>query len=93
MTSDMEWDPTSYDNVISKLHQFYDPNIDEVNHVNFDDQCNYLHCTVATQLTQPEPELFDEFGDIDDILDALDPNIVQDIYQVHHVAVQSSPLD
>ena len=98
MTADVDWDPTTYDNVISDLHKFYDPDIDEVYHGNFDDKGNYLHRTVATHLVQPEPEFFDvhEFLPvddlIDDIMDSLSPTIVQDIYQVHPV-VRASPQD
>jgi hypothetical protein len=59
MTADVDWDPTSNDNVISDLDKFYDQDIDEVHHGNFDAHGNYLHRTVATHLVQPEPEFFD----------------------------------
>jgi hypothetical protein len=71
MTVDVDWAPTSYDNVILDLHKFYDQDIDEVTHGNLDSHGNYLHCTVATHPVQPEPEFFDlhEFLAIDNIID------------------------
>jgi hypothetical protein len=42
-TANADWDPTSYDNVISDLHKFYDQDIYEVHHGNFDAHGNYLH--------------------------------------------------
>jgi hypothetical protein len=57
MTADVDWDPTSYDNVILDLHKFYDQDIAKVHHGNFDAHGNYLHRTVATHLVQPEPEI------------------------------------
>jgi hypothetical protein len=99
MTADFDWDPTSYDNVISDLHKFYDQDIDKVPHGNFDAHGNYLLRTVATHLVQSEPEFFDvhkflAFDDIiDDILDSLNPSIVEDIYQVNNIDVRNSPQD
>ena len=95
MTSDVDWDPTTYVNVISDIHTFYDAESDMVHHSNFDDCGNYRHRTVATHMTHPEPEFFDvhEYPDysdvIDDILDAHHPAVFQNIYQIH--AVESSP--
>jgi hypothetical protein len=79
------------------LHEFYDQDIDEVHHGNFDAHGNYLHQTVATYLVQPEPEFFDvhEFlafdKIIDNIADSLNPLLVEDIYQVHNLDVLNSP--
>jgi hypothetical protein len=93
MTADVDWDPTPYDNVISDLQKFYDPDIEEVN------PGNYRHRTVATHLVQPEPEIFDvheylAYDDLtDDIVDALNPNVVQDIYQVNNLDIRASPKD
>jgi hypothetical protein len=93
MTAYVDWDPTSYDNVISDLHKFYDQDNDEVPHGNFDSHRSYLHQTVVTHLVQPEPEFFDvheilAFDDIiDDIVDSLNPSIVEDIYQGNNIDV------
>jgi hypothetical protein len=67
--AEVDWDPTSYDNVISDLHKFYDQDIDVVPHSNFDAHGNNLLQTVATHLFQPEPEFFDvhEFLEFDNI--------------------------
>jgi hypothetical protein len=35
-TADVDWDPTSYDDVIWDLHKFYDQDIDDATHANFD---------------------------------------------------------
>jgi hypothetical protein len=86
MTADFDWDSISYDNVILDLQKFYDQDIDEVPHGNFDAHGNYLHRMVATHLVQPEPEFFDvhEFlafdNIIDNIVDSLHPSLVEDIY-------------
>jgi hypothetical protein len=70
MTSDIDWDPTSYDNTITNLPQFYNPVVDQVHQRNFDDQGNYLHRTVVTHSMQAVPEYFDvhEYLDYDDII-------------------------
>jgi hypothetical protein len=58
-----------------------------------------LYRTVATHLVQPEPEFFDlheflAFDDINDnIVDFLNPSIVEDIYQVNNIDVHNSPQD
>jgi hypothetical protein len=99
MTADVDWDPTSYDNVISDLHKFYDQDIDVVPHLNFDALGNHLHRMVATHLVQPEPEYFDvheflEFDDIiDDIVESLNTSLVEDIYLVNNLDVRKSPQD
>jgi hypothetical protein len=99
MTADVDWDPTPYDNVISDHQKFYDPDIEEVNPGHFNDQGNYLHCTVPTHLVQPESEFFDvheylAYDDlIDDIVDALNPTVVQDIYQVNNLDIRAPSKD
>jgi hypothetical protein len=95
MTSDVDWDPTTYDNVILDINKFYDASVDEVHHSNFDDHGNYHHCTVATHTLYAIPNYFDvheypDFSDVvDNILDAHNPELVRTIYGVQ--AVESSP--
>ena len=95
MTSDIDWDPTTYDNVISDLQLFYDADADKVHRSNFDDHGNYRHRTVATHTIHDEPEFFDvyEYPDyvdvIDDLIDSNQPEVVHDIYEIH--AVEASP--
>jgi hypothetical protein len=99
MTADLDWDPTSYDNVITDVGQFYDPNADEVHHSNFDVRGDYLHRTVAIHDVHLEPEFFDvhEYADyddvIDDIVDTLNPAVLQNIYQVHNIVSKPSDVD
>jgi hypothetical protein len=77
MTADVDWDPTSYYNVISDLHKFYDQDIDDVPHSNFHAYGNYLHQTVATHLVQPETEFFDvhQILAFDDIIDNIENSL------------------
>jgi hypothetical protein len=99
MTADVDGDPTSYDNLILDLHKIYDQDIDDVPHAIFDAHENYLHRTVATHLVQPESEFFDvhellTFDDIiDDIVDSLNPSLVEYIYLVNNLDVRNSPQD
>jgi hypothetical protein len=99
MTADVDWDPTPYDNVISGLHPFYDQDIDEAPHGNFDAQGKYVHLMVVTQLAQPEPEFFDvhEFHAFDDIIydivDSPNPSLAEESYQVNHLDVRNLPQD
>jgi hypothetical protein len=85
------------DNVTLDLHKFYDQDIDDVPHANFDAHGNYLHYTVATPLVQLEPIFFDvheflAFDDIiDDIVGSLNPSLVEDSYQVNNLDVRNSP--
>jgi hypothetical protein len=59
MTSDADWDPATYDNVIPRINTFNDAKAEMVHQSTFDDCGNYRHCTVATHSTHPEPEYFD----------------------------------
>jgi hypothetical protein len=99
MTSNVDWDSTLYDNTISNLPQFYDPEVDEAHHSIFDEQGYYLHQMVATHSMQVESEYFDvhKYADytdiINDIFDLFDPALVQDIYQVQSVQVNPSTQD
>jgi hypothetical protein len=86
MTADVDWDPASYDKVISDLHKFYDQDIDEVHHGSFDAHGNYLHRAVSKHLVQPEPEFFHvhkflAFDNIiDDLVESLNPSLVEDMH-------------
>ena len=97
MTSDVEWDPSIYDNVIDDMAQFYDAESEEVHHSPFDMQGNYRHRTVATHSILGEQEFFDayehpDYDDvIDDILDYHHPEAVQDIYDIH--AAETRPAE
>jgi hypothetical protein len=48
MPSDIDWDPSSYDNIIENMDQFYDAKKGEVRDSPFDLHGNYCHCTIAT---------------------------------------------
>ena len=58
MTSDLDWDPSSYDNVIDDLHPFYDAKINDISDSNFDARGNYRHRTIATHTLHGESEFF-----------------------------------
>jgi hypothetical protein len=99
MMADVDWDPTSYDSVILDLHKFYDQDIDDIAHANFDAHGSYLHRMVATHLVQPEPEFLDvhkflAFNNIiEDIVDSLNSSLVEEIYLVNNLVVCNSPQD
>ena len=75
MTSDVDWDPSLYDNVVDDIEAFHDPTVDVIDHDNpFDAYGEYRHRTVATHsLVDGEEEFFDacEFVDFDDMVDDL----------------------
>ena len=73
MTSDLDWDPSSYDNVIDDLHPFYDAKVDTISDSNFDARGNYRHRTIATHTLHGESEFFDpyEYQDLADVVDNL----------------------
>jgi hypothetical protein len=79
MTSDVEWDPSLYENSIEDIEKFHDKKEDEYEHEDFNCYGEYCHRTVATHSTLPEEELFDtvecfDFDDlVDDLLDELHP--------------------
>jgi hypothetical protein len=56
MTSDINWDPTTYNNYISDIITFFDAIIDTVHRSNFDDHGNYRHRTVTTHTLHAYPE-------------------------------------
>ena len=99
MTSDIDWDPSTYDNTIDNMEHFYDAEEDEVHHSPFDMQGQYRHRTVATHTVLGELEYFDayEYPDyhdlIDNILDYHHPAIVQAVYDVNTVESKPSKRD
>ena len=99
MTSDIDWDPSIYDNTIDEMDQFYDAEVDEVHHSPFDSQGNYRHRTVATHTILGDPEFFDaneylDYDDvIDDILDHHQPGMLDQIYEVRTAETKPSKRD
>jgi hypothetical protein len=91
MTADIDWDPSTYDNVIEDIAKFHDTSIDENEDKNFNQYGDYRHRTVAihSRSTLPEEEFFDaieyiDFDDlVDDLLDTVTPESVNDIYDIH----------
>jgi hypothetical protein len=89
MTSDKDWDPSIYDNVIENIEEFHDTLLDTVDHDDpFDQHGEYRYRTIAHSLIQEE-EFFDavEYSDydvlVDDLMDTLYPEEVKDIYDVN----------
>ena len=99
MTSDIDWNPSVYDNTIDDMDVFYDANEDEAHDSTFDDQGNYRHRTTASHSTHQELKFFDahecqDYNDVvDDILDSLHPDVLQSVYEVHAVASAPSKRD
>ena len=89
MTSDVDWDPSLYDNDIDDLEQFHDTSVEDFEHEDFTSDGEYRHRTVATHRMVPEDEFFDasEFEDfddlIDDLFDTLHPDGLNDVYGVN----------
>ncbi|MFA9289401.1 MAG: reverse transcriptase domain-containing protein, partial [Weeksellaceae bacterium] len=89
MTSDIDWDPSIYDNVIDDLEEFHDITVDDIAHEHFDQYGEYRHRTIATHSILPEEEFFDAiehipFDDlVDDLMDAAYPESVSDVYDIH----------
>jgi hypothetical protein len=89
MTSDVDWDPCVYDNIIDDIVVFHDPSIDLIEHDNpFDDYGEYRHRTVATHKFLDEEELFDSMecvdydNLVDDLMNAHNPTVVDNIYNL-----------
>jgi hypothetical protein len=95
MTSDMDWDPSTYDITIDDMDMFYDADEDDVYHSLFDHKGDYRHCTVASHTSHGESEFFDAYESpdyedlIDDMLDSINPEVVNNIYEVY--ALESLP--
>jgi hypothetical protein len=96
MTSDVDWDPCVYENNIDDNAVFHDPSLDVIEHDNpFDDYGEYRHCTVATHKLLDEEEFFDSMECIDcddlvdDLMDAHNPTVVDNIYNVTAAKVMS----
>jgi hypothetical protein len=89
LTSDVEWDPTTYDKDIDNLNDFHDPSEDDHENYHFDQHGEYRHWTVATHNTRTEDEFYDacKFLDFDDqvdkLMDALHPELVSSIYSIN----------
>jgi hypothetical protein len=88
MTSDFDWDPTTYDNIIDDMSHFYDAEEDNVHLSPFDGSRQYRRRTDATHSFNGEHQFLDayEYPDydelIDDILDSHHQYLVQDNYKV-----------
>ena len=76
MTSDIDWDPSIYDNVIDDLEEFHDITVDGIAHEHFDQYGEYQRRTIATHSILPEEAFFDAIEHIpfvdlvDDLMDA-----------------------
>jgi hypothetical protein len=70
MASDVEWDPSLYDNIIEDIEKFHDTE-DEYAHEDFNCNGKYCHRTVAKHSTLPEEVFFDtvECFDFDELVD------------------------
>jgi hypothetical protein len=82
MTSDIDWDPTTYNNDITDIIAFNNASITTVNRNNFDDYGNNRHHTVATHNLHVEPAFFNvhEYPDyldvVNNILDEHNPDVL-----------------
>jgi hypothetical protein len=89
MTSDVDWDPSKFDNDITNLDAFHDPANDSHEEHHFDQHGVYRHRTVATHLTCVEEEFYNaceylDFDDqVDDLLDAVILEAVSGTYGMH----------
>ena len=89
MTSDVDWDPSMYDNVMDDIEKFHDTTAHDHDDENFDQYGEYRHRTIATHTTLPEEEFFDAiehiaFDDlVDDLIDTVHPESVSDVYDIH----------
>jgi hypothetical protein len=96
-TSDVDWDPSHYDTDIDNLADFHDPSKDDHENYHFDWYGEYRHRTVATHSACFEEEFYDacEFLDfedqVDDLMDAVHPELVSDIYGVNSTEVSKVP--
>jgi hypothetical protein len=90
MTSDIEWDPSLYDNVVEDLQEFHDTSLDFIDHDNpFDQYGEYRFRTIATHSTIPEEAFFDAvmytaFSDIvNNVIDKAHPAVVSNVYDLN----------
>jgi hypothetical protein len=96
MTSDVDWDPSLYDNVIEDMDAFHDPTLDFIDHDNpFNEYGEYRNCTIAMHtLIEGEEEFFVactflDFHDmVDDLLDTLHPDKVNNTYTISLTTVE-----
>ena len=59
VTSNIDWDPSIYDQNVEDVEEFYDSNEDDVYHSLYDEYREYRHRTVANSDTDCELHLFD----------------------------------
>jgi hypothetical protein len=82
-----------YDKDIDNLEEFHDPSKDVYQHNHFDQYGEYCHRTVATHHTCLKEEFYDaceflSFNDqVDDLMDAVHPTMVSDVYGTHNTEV------
>jgi hypothetical protein len=96
MTSEVDRDPSLYDNVIDDMDYFHDPTLDFIDNDNpFNKYGEYRSRTVATHtLIEGEEEFFDactflDFDDVvDDLLDTLHPAKVNNTYTISLTTVE-----
>jgi hypothetical protein len=94
MTSDVDWDPSLYDNIIENIEEFHDTSVDDHEDPNFDQYGEYRHRTVATHTTLPDAEFFDameyiEFDDfVEDLIDVVNPEGFHDVYVVNDTDIK-----
>jgi Reverse transcriptase (RNA-dependent DNA polymerase) len=91
MTSDVDWDPSLYDNVVEDLQEFHDTSMDVVDHGNpFDQYGEYRYRTIANHNSKNlEEEFFDalSYVDIDeivdDVIDLVNPEMVKNVFDIN----------
>ena len=98
MTADIDWDPSTYDNEFESVQEWYDPELERIDH---DDPFNAIgehrHRVIATHKIVDEEAFFDTteyppFDDhVDDILDSLNPIVVRNTYIGMLTNVQHDP--
>jgi hypothetical protein len=60
MTSDVNWEPSIYDNIIDNMNEFFDSQEEDIhNDSPYNDVGEYRHRTVATYTIHAEIEFFD----------------------------------
>jgi hypothetical protein len=99
MTSDVDWDPNLYDNIVEDLQAFHDTSVDDVDH---DNPCHqygeYCFRTVTTHNTIHEEAFFDavintDFNDmVDDVIDILNPEGASNVYDLNLIDVANNTV-
>jgi hypothetical protein len=97
MTSDVDWDPKTYDITFDEIEQFRDTSQADFEHEHFDQYGEYRHWTASTHSLVSEEEFFHalenfEVADIvDDIIDTLHPDNVRSTYVAHNSNITPAP--